>query len=67
MSEHTVILWLFMLLIMAVTSVIAAFVWVAMSRDDPWFNEEQAKADVEELKSAAAKEFKHRSRVRAIS
>lgn len=56
-----------MLLIMAVVSVIAAFVWVALAKYDPWFDEEQAKVDTEELKSAAAKEFQHRPRVRAIS
>lgn len=54
------------LIVLAIVSVIAAFAWFAMNEEDPWFDEEQAKADVEELLACAAKEHQHRPRVRAI-
>jgi hypothetical protein len=56
------------LVALALLAVVCGFIWLSKHcEEDPWFDEEQARLDAEELLASAAEDAKRRPRVRAIS
>lgn len=66
-QESTSVITMLVLILLALLSILAAFVWLVVTDQKAGFDEAQARKDAEEILKDAANDVTYRRRVRAGS